>query len=84
MNASYKGYSGAVFDGRYIYYVPCIGNIGYHGFIVRYDTTTAFSGGTYNVYDVASNVNPNCKGFKGAVFDGRYIYLYQIIIVTLV
>lgn len=29
----------------------------------------------WETYDLTANIDPNAKGFDGAVFDGRYIYL---------
>jgi hypothetical protein len=74
LNATARGFLGGVFDGRYIYIAP-YSNGGVHGNVVRYDTlgnfTTPASWATYDV----SNVSPGAKGFFGAVFDGRYVYL---------
>jgi hypothetical protein len=73
INASSKGFRGAVFDGRYIYFVPYY-NGAYLGQVTRYDTTGSFTASdSYSVYDT-TNVNANSKGFRGAVFDGRYVY----------
>ena len=36
------GYQGAVFDGKYVYFVPLISNSGFHGEVLRYDTTSNF------------------------------------------
>ena len=73
VNANSKGFVGAVFDGRYIYFVP-YNNGAYSGQVTRYDTTGSFTAaGSWSVYDTTA-VNANSKGFRGAVFDGRYIY----------
>ena len=72
VNANCKGFRGAVFDGKYIYFVPNYGNIS--GVIMRYDTTATFaSSGSYAIFD-STTVNANSKGFWGGVFDGRYVY----------
>jgi hypothetical protein len=43
--------------------------------VTRYDSTLPFdSASAWHVFDTAK-VNPKAKGFKGAVFDGRYLYL---------
>lgn len=69
VNAAASGYSGAAFDGRYVYYAPGT------GLVARYDTTAAFAtGASWTFFDV-STVNPDAKGFSGAAFDGRYVYL---------
>ena len=72
-NSNYSGFSGGVFDGKYVYFVPCNNN-GYSGLIARCNTTQPFASTCFDSYDVAGNVNSVCKGFKGAVFDGKYIY----------
>ncbi|MDE2218414.1 MAG: tail fiber domain-containing protein [Patescibacteria group bacterium] len=73
VNANSKGFEGAVFDGRYVYFVPNNNGV-YSGQITRYDTTGSFTAsGSYAVYDTTA-VNANSKGFMGAVFDGRYVY----------
>jgi antitoxin component YwqK of YwqJK toxin-antitoxin module len=77
LGASYKGYMGGVFDGRYVYYVP-YNNGAYHGLAARYDTQGSFTAtGSWTGVDIsgASAINnANYKGYVGAVFDGRYIY----------
>jgi hypothetical protein len=66
------GYSGVGFDGRYAYYAPSDWSV--TGIIMRFDTTLAFSqGSSWTPFDVAS-VNPKAYGFKGVVFDGKYMY----------
>ena len=41
INANSKGFIGAIFDGRYIYFVPYY-NDEYFGLVTRYDTTSSF------------------------------------------
>jgi hypothetical protein len=68
------GYSGLVFDGRYLYFVPHSAGTGHSGVVVRYDTQGSWAAATsFASFDIAS-VAPAAKGFGGAVFDGRYIY----------
>ena len=71
------GFAGAVFDGRYVYFVPYV-NYGYQGTIVRYDTTLPFAmaSGSFSTFDIAqvigvANVG---NGFYGGLYDGRYVY----------
>ena len=66
-------FSGAIFDGRYVHYVPY--GQGRQGYItlpsdwVRYDTQADFTTPTaWSRYPLSAT------GFYGAVFDGRYIY----------
>ena len=70
------GYWGAVFDSRYVYFVPHDNGSGFHGEVLRYDTTAEFtnasSWATYDAGDHGVGTDPD--GYLGAVFDGRYIY----------
>jgi len=69
----YKGFRGAVFDGRYVYFVPyTVGGV-YYGNIIRYDTTAAFTYANLSFFDLTT-INANYKGYYGACFDGRYVY----------
>jgi hypothetical protein len=69
-----RGFIGSVFDGRYVYLVPTH-NDGYFGQVTRYDTSKPFgSPDSWSVFDTAA-INPGSRGFVGAVFDGRYVYL---------
>ncbi len=62
-------YDGAVFDGRYVYFVPLEG----HGNVLRYDTTGAFeAAGSWSAYH--PELEPALGQGVGAVFDGRYVY----------
>ena len=74
ISSSAKGYVGGAFDGRYVYYVP-YNNGTYHGLIARFDTHGSFgSPSAWATFDI-STVNAGAKGYIGATFDGRYIYL---------
>ncbi len=79
--AELKGYAGGCFDGRYVYFAPYHNSAAYHANILRYDTQGAFSdAGSWQDYDAvtASAVSPLAVGFKGAVFDGRYVYFVPL------
>ena len=68
------GFLGGVYDGRYVYYVPYQSNSGFSGTIVQYDTTLSFTAlGSYTTFDL-TQISPDCAGYRGAVFDGRFIY----------
>jgi antitoxin component YwqK of YwqJK toxin-antitoxin module len=70
------GYVRSVYDGRYLYLVPHY-NGAYHGVVARYDTHSpaGFTGAAaWSTFDL-STVNAHAKGFLGAAFDGRYLYL---------
>jgi len=68
------GFTGGVYDGRYVYYVPYRTNNGFSGTALRYDTTLSFTAtASYTCFDLTT-VSSDCAGFHGAVFDGRFIY----------
>jgi hypothetical protein len=62
-------YTGATFDGRYVYFVPREGSV------LRYDTQASFvapsSWQPLNLHDVG--LIPG--NYRGAIFDGRAVYL---------
>ncbi len=66
------GYSGSVFDGRYVYFVPTFNGV-YHGKIAVLDTASAFTESGLSIFD-ASTVNASAVGMLGGVYDGKYIY----------
>ncbi len=79
VNAHSKGFLGAIYDGRYVYYAPYYNGTAYHGNVARYDTQAA--GGftdkaSWTIFNVAT-VNGNDVGFYGIAFDGQYLYLAQ-------
>jgi len=62
-----SGFSGATFDGRYMYFVPDGG-----GGVARYDTQSGFAvAASWSVFDATSFGST----FRGAAFDGRNVYL---------
>jgi hypothetical protein len=74
VSAEAQGFSGAVFDGRYVYLVPN-NNGSPDGLVARYDTTETFTTGTsWSTFDVTT-VDTGAVGYSGGAFDGRYIYL---------
>jgi len=65
-----RGYYGAVYDGRYIYYVPRYDGRNLHSRALRYDTRKPFDDcGSWLAYDVGLD-----SSYQSAAFDGRYIY----------
>jgi len=65
-----KGYYGAIFDGRYVTYVPRRNPESFHTHALRYDTRKPFDQPAgWEAYDVGLEMS--CQ--SGA-FDGRYIY----------
>lgn len=76
VNEDSEGFEGAVFDGRYLTFVPkSAASRKYNGIVTRYDTkgelTAKDSWTTFNTSASVSTAN----GFVGGVFDGRYVYL---------
>jgi hypothetical protein len=79
-----RGYAGAEFDGKYIYFAPFRKSMNsegysekfYHGEVLRYDTTLEFETvGAWSTFDAAANgVGDDPRGYAGAGFDGKYIY----------
>lgn len=75
-----RGYDGACFDGRYVYFIPFYEGHdprkGFHCRVLRYDTLKDFSDGTaWDAADGGAFTNPpNPGGFNGGAFDGRYVY----------
>lgn len=69
------GYSGAVFDGRYVYFAPIVDAAGRHGRVLRHDTTLPFQdAASWSARDSGTTDGLATVGFKGAVSDGRYVY----------
>ncbi|MHC4156399.1 MAG: hypothetical protein ACYST6_15965 [Planctomycetota bacterium] len=70
------GYAGAVFEGRYVYFVPYYNGSDQHGEVLRYDTTGDFNNvSSWSAFDPNDyDVGADADGFDGAVFDCRYIY----------
>jgi hypothetical protein len=71
-----RGFAGAGFDGRYLYLTPYNDSMGtFDGLLVRYDTAASFTAtSSWGTFDT-TRLNANARGFFGAGFDGRYLYL---------
>jgi hypothetical protein len=68
------GFTGAAFDGRYIYFVPGYA-LGYDHVVPRYDTRAPFAASaSWSIFDTSTS-SGSARGFFGAAFDGRYVYL---------
>jgi len=76
VGADPEGYVGAVFDGRFVYFVPYLNYPNYHGEVLRFDTTGDFAtAASWSVYDPgAAGLGAGLDGFIGGIFDGRYVY----------
>jgi hypothetical protein len=71
--------SEGAFDGRFVYVVSCVlyGVSAPYG-IVRYDTNGPIeSKSAWNTFDPGA-LNENATCLRGAVFDGEYMYFYQL------
>ena len=70
------GYRGGVFDGEYVYFVPCYNGSQFHCEILRFDCDGGFDDpAAWTVYDPgADGVGTLARGYSFAAFDGRYIY----------
>jgi hypothetical protein len=67
-----KGFIGAAFDGRYVYFVP--NNSNTSGVVAQYDTSLSFNAaGSYAIFDMTP-IHTTCIGFYSGIFDGRYVY----------
>jgi hypothetical protein len=73
-----RAFSGAAFDGRYVYFVPHAPLAAYGDFVARFDSTgdfvSAASWSTFDISSLSADGGPSTKGFAGAVSDGRYLY----------
>jgi hypothetical protein len=69
-----RGLEGAVFDGRYVYFVPLHHGTTYYGSVLRFDTHSDFNDPeSWDVFE-SETIDPASKGFVGAVFDGTFVY----------
>jgi hypothetical protein len=71
------GFDGGTFDGRYVYFSPYATNEGstFSGVALRYDTLNNFGSGTaWQSFDASSTGGPLAVGYRGAAFDGRFVY----------
>jgi hypothetical protein len=62
-----------VFDGRFVYFAPQ--GAPNHGRVLRLDTTAPFQdAASWTACDAGVTDGLATTGFKGAVYDGRYVY----------
>jgi hypothetical protein len=68
------GFLGAVFDGRYLYFVP--NGSGGSGTVVRYDTTVAFQSVTsWSSVDLTTLSSVGAAAFAGGLYVAPYLYM---------
>lgn len=73
-DAGVPTFSGAAFDGRFVYYVPATNNGAPSGVVTRYDTWSTFeSPCAWSTFDI-STVNASATSYFGAIYDGQYLY----------
>jgi hypothetical protein len=69
-DAGAPSFTGAGFDGRFIYYVPAS-----TGAVLRYDTWSTFTEAcAWSTHDISQDV-AGAVAYYGAVYDGQYLYL---------
>jgi hypothetical protein len=67
-------FSGAAFDGRFVYLVPSTAAGQSFGVVARYDTWSTFEATcAWTAYDI-SELNAAAIGYYGAIYDGQYLY----------
>ena len=80
LGSAARGFFGAVFDGRWITFVPQSHAVATDGgpeetLAVRYDTQADFSAtSSWSTFDT-NVLTPGMESFTGGVFDGHYVYL---------
>ena len=75
-----KGYSGGVFDGRFVYFVPNYNGRSPHACVLRYDTQAAFTNSeAWAAHDANGTDGYALGGFIGGAYDGRYVYFAPFI-----
>jgi len=75
VDANAAHFAGLVFDGRYLYFVP---NATTNAHAARYDTQAAFANAaSWSTFDTTS-LDPHAGGYRGGVFDGRYVYFVPV------
>jgi hypothetical protein len=75
LNEESYGYSGAVFDGKYVYFAPHHNCCEYHATFLRYDTTQEFQSlESWETFDAKKETDLKVGGLSGAAFDGKYVY----------
>ena len=70
-----RGFFGAVFDGRHVYFAPQCNDEGRHGQALRYDTRRPFDDpAAWEGCDAGATEGLATRGYYGAVFDGRFVH----------
>ena len=79
-----NGYRGGTFDNRYVYLTPTqpenngAAGLTFDSVVARYDTQESFDAATawsaFNLTQKSGSANLTVPGYRGAAFDGRYVY----------
>jgi hypothetical protein len=78
LNAGARGFRGGAFDGRYVYFAPQATNDGADGLVVSFDSQRPPEDArAWAAFDLTT-VDARARGFCGAAFDGRYLYLVPL------
>jgi hypothetical protein len=71
-----QAYVGAVCAGDHVYFCPySYGAVSYHSVMLRLNTTSPFAEAqSWQAFDAHAIDGLDTKGYKGIVFDGRYVH----------
>lgn len=83
LNPAARGFGGAAFDGRYVYFIPHGDEVNQSGgiylvpsgLLVRFDTHGLFTDASAWTTVDLTMLGDQARGYCGATFDGRYLYL---------
>jgi hypothetical protein len=70
------GYTGAAFDGQYVYFAPYHNSRGYHGEVLRYNTAGSFADvSSWSTFNPGGHgVGRHAAGFAGVIAVGQFVY----------
>ena len=70
-----KGYFGAIYDGRHVYFSPEVQPGGEHAKVLRFDTHGDFRDpDSYEAFDAGQTDGLDTRGYYGGACDGRFVY----------
>ena len=74
------GFSGASFDGHYVYFIPLSFQEGYENKILRYNISEPFGDiSSWEAYAPGNDIaGIELKYFSGSIFDGTHLYLIPL------
>jgi hypothetical protein len=75
LNPDANGFTGGVYDGRYVYFAPASALFDSPTIIVRHDTQGTFTAAaSWATFDTTAIQSSATWDYEGAAFDGRYVY----------